>query len=162
MTRRVYVAGPFAAKELLAKYADELRLVGYEVCSTWLESEHVSDSDVTDAELGTFAARDLVEVSKADVFVQFTAAAAGVPDAVSGGRHVELGYWLAGLRPGGLRPAQHRTLIVGRSENAFHRLVGLSHASDWHMALLILAGWLVDHERSLRPGGLPRAADEVA
>jgi hypothetical protein len=146
----VYLAAPFGAKELVRTYAADLEAVGYTIASTWLDSEHVSDAVASAEQLGQFADRDLMEVRRAHVMVAFTPAAAGCPDATSGGHHVEFGYMLA-------VKGTTSVVLVGEPVNAFHRLPGLTVVPDWRAALVVLSRRLVDHER-----GLPREYVEVA
>ena len=131
---RVYVSAPFAGKVAAARFADELEIVGFDVVSSWMRSEHDSDQDVTAEQLGEYACNDLAEMRRADLLVACTAASMSVDAvrAMSGGRHVELGYFLS-------QRGTSSVLLVGHPENAFHRLPGLEHAANLHQAVIVLA-----------------------
>lgn len=146
---KAYLAAPYAARDIVREYADELRSIGYTITSSWLDEKHEINSGTTgaatsldDAQVAAHAHQDLIDIHKADVVVLFTAAAFAHLDggtSTSGGRHVETGYAIALDLP---------VLVVGEPENVFHRLgASVQLVSDWHAAVLDLAGRLVDHER---------------
>lgn len=108
----VYLAGRYDRREELQGYAARLAELGVKVTSRWLAGHECADADCSPEELRRFAAEDLVDIYRADLFVAFTEdpATAGYH---SGGRHVELGYAIAW----GLDVA-----VVGPRENVFHWL----------------------------------------
>lgn len=147
---KVYLAAPYAARDLVREYADDLLAVGLVITSSWLSEEHDitpgTTGAATDLDAATVAqhvADDLAGVEVADLLVIFTEASVGV-ERSSGGRHVETGYALA---------LGKRVLLVGEPENIFHR--GLTRVADWHEALVVLAGWALAAERD-------RPREEVA
>lgn len=134
---KVYLAAPYAARELIRTYADEVRTVGIQVTSSWLDEKHEINEGtkgaataLSDEQVSNHAQADIREVRVSDLLVLFTAAAVGMPDAKSGGRHVETGIALAGYKP---------VLVVGEPENVFHRTHGVFVFPDWHATLIDLA-----------------------
>ena len=153
MTLTVYLAGPYAARDQLRGYAEELRRIGYRIGTRWLEETHeigsgtvgpATDLDDTQAERHAFD--DLADVDKCDVFVGFTAAVADMVGGTgnSGGRHVELGYALAA--------SERRIVIVGEPEHIFHRIGWVTKVPDWHAAVVHLSTVLVEHHENAPRG----------
>lgn len=141
---KVYLAGPYAAREALARCAAELEKVGYTVRARWLDGTHevvADEAAATPQDRERWAREDLQDVSAVDVLVAFTQAASGCPrdKGLSGGRHIETGYALA---------LNKRVVLVGDPENVFHSLNGITKVADWHEALILLAAELVSHERN--------------
>lgn len=121
-TLRAYLAAPYAAREQIRGYAEDLVRIGLDVTASWLDEEHVITPGTTgaalaldQAEVARHAATDLDDIARCDVLVLFTAQALGLDpaEAASGGRHVETGYALAKGIP---------VIVVGEPENVFHRL----------------------------------------
>lgn len=145
---KIYLAGPYVARDQLNEYADELRAIGYTVVSTWLAEKHeINDGttgaapDLEDSVVSTHARTDLNDIDRADVLVLFTlrAVQVGITASTSGGRHVETGYAIARGIP---------VLVVGEPENVFHRMSsGVHCAPTWHAAVIDLAARLVSRER---------------
>lgn len=140
---RVYLAGPYAKREQLRAYGEELTRVGFTVCSSWLEETHEinagtvdSAAELTDEAVDKHAVEDLVDVQRSDLLVVFTAKSLGLTrdEAFSGGRHVETGYALALGKP---------VVVVGDPENVFHRLSRVTVVPTWHEAVLELSARLV-------------------
>ena len=135
---KVYLAGPYGARETIAGYRDELNTIGIEVTATWLTETHeIADGTtgaataLTDDTVARHAKTDLIDVERADLLVLFTAKSVGTEG--GGGRHIETGYALALSKP---------VLVVGEPENIFHRigsLAGVFTVPDWHAAVLDLA-----------------------
>ena len=112
---RIYLAAPYPRKDEIAMYAAELRALGFEVTSSWLEEEHAPTVALHEVSVDLskeYAAADLRDVDRADVVISFTE-----PQGTThsrGGRHVEFGYAFA----------KGKSLwIVGPVENIFHYLV---------------------------------------
>lgn len=158
MTLSVYLAAPYSARDVVASYANELRIIGYRTVARWLTGEHeaAEGEPPTAEQRHTWAMDDLADIDKADILIAFTADTVRQPlDAIvgslfgtSGGRHVELGYAIARTK---------RVLLVGRPENVFHHLEPITRVDSWHQAVTTLASWLVEHERKQ-----PRRAPEEA
>jgi hypothetical protein len=80
--RRIYLAAPFEWIDRMKAYADQLRALGFEVTSRWLdEQDKGGDTDLTDADGGTqldktelaisFAVRDIRNILSADTMIEF-------------------------------------------------------------------------------------------
>lgn len=119
---RAYLAAPYAARERIRDYAEDLVRIGIDVTASWLDEEHEINAGtigaapaLDPAEVARHAATDLDDIERCDVLVLFTAQALGFDPAevASGGRHVETGYALAKGVP---------VIVVGEPENVFHRL----------------------------------------
>lgn len=150
----VYLAGPYAARDRLAEYGEQLTRVGYILKARWLtrDAETQPEGAATEAPLDDrrrWASEDLEDITRADMLVAFTAAAVDLPPGfgTSGGRHVETGYALGIGRP---------VVLVGEPENVFHWLPRVTRVPDWHEALIELSAQLVASER-----GKPRAPRAV-
>ncbi len=143
---RVYLAARYSRRVELCGYRDELREVGIEVTSNWLDgprqraiagqvlgerNEAVIEAggDALEAiELRRLCAvQDVQDVQAADTFVTFTE----LPDARAGrgGRHVEFGLALAG---------RQRLVVIGPVENVFHALGQVERYDTWDDALAAL------------------------
>jgi nucleoside 2-deoxyribosyltransferase len=112
---RIYLAAQYSQKQAVKIKAEELRLLGYNVTSTWIdepENPNCSLKDVTDRKLREYAKRDLAEISRSDLLVLFTVD----PDERTrrGGRHFESGFACGADVP---------YCIVGPKENIFHHLL---------------------------------------
>ncbi|MDQ6524291.1 hypothetical protein RB608_11800 [Nocardioides sp. LHD-245] len=121
-TLRAYLAAPYAARDRMREYAEDLVRIGLDVTASWLDEEHEISPGTTgaalaldSAEVARHAATDLDDIARCDVLVLFTAGVLGFDPAevASGGRHVETGYALAKGIP---------VIVVGEPENVFHRL----------------------------------------
>lgn len=144
----VYLAGPYAARPTIKAYADELEAIGYKVTATWLNETHDINDGTTaaatalpDDQVDAHARQDMRDIDRADLFIAFTAARAGVDaqQGSSGGRHVETGYAIAKAIP---------VILVGEPENVFHRLATVTACHDWHDALIEASARLVRQERT--------------
>lgn len=114
---RAYLAGSYARREEFQLYVPLLEAVGLEVVSTWLSGAHgMADGVFSSAELGAFAAEDLMEIVQASVFITFTEHPDAGPERRTGGRHVELGYALG---------VGAMCVVIGPTENVFHHLAGV-------------------------------------
>ena len=122
----VYIASRYGTKETMKVYANQLRAVGIEVTSTWLEEPHGPNTqlqDTPDEEKTGYAEADLRDVYRAEWLVFFSVAPT-IPVA-RGGRHVEFGYAL-GLGK--------KILVVGPKENIFHYLPEIHFVNNFEEA----------------------------
>lgn len=143
---KVYIAAPYAARDLAKAYADELATIGIECTSTWVTETTTIDNQSTGAATGLddkqvkqHVTTDLRDIDRADVLVHLTAlhvwrntdnsySSSKAPALNSGRRHVELGYALA----------RNKFIVsVGDPENVFHR-GRATNVPDWHGAVLTL------------------------
>jgi hypothetical protein len=132
----VYLAGRFARRAELARYADDLEGMGFDVRCRWL-----ADDQADDPLYYPEAAKECVDdLLAADILIAF----GEVPGEgyFSGGRHVMTGYALSQGKV---------VFLVGPRENVFHYLEGanLFHYPDWislraDLACLIRMGGVMD------------------
>lgn len=125
---KVYLAAPYAGRDILKDQLDLWKEAGHEVTCGWVKgtrplgaaSYGISETS-TDAEVTAHAEMDLDDVDAADVVVHYTAnylksIEPWLGDVShnlhSGGRHVETGYALA--------KGKH-VLVLGDFENIFQR-----------------------------------------
>lgn len=123
---KVYLAAPYVTKKQIEAEAAELRALGIEVTSSWLEEKHAPTTqmdELTHEEHQKYAVRDVQDVFDADIFVFHTDPTKTI---VRGGRHVEFGIAVA---------QKMRILVVGEEyENIFHHLPGIAHVATWEDA----------------------------
>lgn len=153
---RVYLAAPYAARDLVKNYADELTRIGVTFTSTWLTDTNELTTgalgpanDLDDITIARHIQADFDDIDKADTLVLFTATA--LPDlpvgkTTSGGRHVETGYFIA-------NHGTENVIVVGPPENVFHRARDIFLAPDWHEAVIELSHRLVQAERDTPRAG---------
>lgn len=134
---RLYIAGAYAARDVLREEKRFYEERGHRVISSWLQGTR----PITPGTIGTspesslsdvkrHAIDDLSQVADADALVLYTAEAmvrlepslAGAL-LTSGGRHVEMGYAIAKGTP---------VIVVGPQENIFQRGIALpaEHSVD--------------------------------
>lgn len=113
---RLYLAGPWKRRKEIQGYAQELRGLGIEVTSRWLNQggDDEGDGHCPEELQEKFALIDLLDIEHANALVAFTEAA-GSP-AHTGGRHFEAGYAVAKRR---------MVFVVGPRENVFYCLPGI-------------------------------------
>ncbi|HEV7536226.1 MAG TPA: hypothetical protein VGP90_11360 [Acidimicrobiia bacterium] len=135
-----YLCSRYSRRLELVEYADQLRTLGHQVTSRWLEGQHQAD-ELEIAAAGAvhevpevarrFAEEDVEDVTFADVVVAFSEPPRS--SASRGGRHVEfgmaLGWVLAGYTTvdGGRR----QVVVIGQRENVFHCLTEVDVFPDW-------------------------------
>ena len=80
--KRVYLAAPFEWIDRMKAYAAQLRALGFEVTSRWLDEQDIGgDTDLTDEDGGiqldktelaiAFAVRDIRNILAADTIIEF-------------------------------------------------------------------------------------------
>jgi hypothetical protein len=139
---RIYLAARYSRRRELCGYADQLRRLGHEVTSRWLDGHHELldreglSTEAEAADRARFAAEDWADVMRADWCISFTE----VPRSGNGrgGRHVEFGAALA---------AGKRAVIVGPRENVFHCLPAVRWYPDWKTFMADHRGDAVSGER---------------
>ena len=141
---KVYLAAPYAARDILKDHLAFWQDHGHEVTCGWvkgtrpLETASFGISAVsTDEEVTAHASMDLADIDDAQALVHYTAEYLQSLDPSlgsvthnlhSGGRHVETGYALAKDKP---------VVVIGPLENIFQRGLCL-HAWDLDGALAAL------------------------
>jgi nucleoside 2-deoxyribosyltransferase len=141
---RVYIAAPYAAREQVRGYTEELVRIGFTSSASWVKETLEIGSgtvgaatDLADGEAARLADVDLKDVERSDILVLITAAQADMigGKGSSGGRHVETGYAMALGKP---------VIVVGEPEHLFHRLGrACTVVPNWHEALIELSSRLV-------------------
>lgn len=111
----VYIAAPFSWKDEINDYATELRSLGINVTSSWLEEK--ADPKCTldqfqDSYHEEIAAVDVRDIDAAQVVAVFTIDPLGPPKP-RGGRHWETGYAYG---------RNKEVIVIGPKENIFHYL----------------------------------------
>ena len=127
MGRDVYLAARVSRTDELKGYAVQLLELGYGVTSQWLAhtGAHANRSDMSAAERGEIAARDLHDIRRADVVILFTEAAGNGPaysPPAGNGRLVEFGYALG---------RNKMCMVVGPHENLFMCLPTVWYFETW-------------------------------
>jgi hypothetical protein len=117
---KIYIASFFETRERLLPIRDQLRTLGYEVTSRWLDEgkkpEEMSRADWWES----LATKDLLDIRRADVLILDT-----IDVNPRGGREVEWGYATA---------IGNITYVVGPRRNVFHTLADGQFA-NWDAAL---------------------------
>lgn len=110
---KAYLAGRYSRRSELCACRDQLRSLGIEVTSRWLDGDYPTDPSgrslvAPDRVRARVAAEDMSDVLDADMLVAFTE-----PDRNDGrgGRHVEFGIALA---------AGKSLIVIGAAENVFY------------------------------------------
>lgn len=125
---KVYLASQFCRQNELKEYRDELKDIGIEVISSWIDEEQ-SDSDV--AMFQYYARADKEDIKECDIFILFT----GPPyygskeQIARGGRHHEAGFAEA---------IGKKLLSIGPLENIFH-YDNFLNFSSWDSCIRYLA-----------------------
>jgi nucleoside 2-deoxyribosyltransferase len=123
---KVYIAGRYSRRDSFRELRDELRRMGHEVTSRWLDTdwpvEERGSSAAPPEYREKYATLDLEDVEAADMVVSFTEEPRS---GGRGGRHVEYGYALALRRMAftvyrGNPPSPVRIVVIGQRENLFH------------------------------------------
>ena len=108
---RMYLAADFQRQLELREYRAELRLMGHEVTSRWLDNKAADDLAFRpNPAWRGFAQVDVDDIRAADAVISFTTG-----DKARGGRHVEYGLAVAWGK---------RRVLVGPVEHVFHMLPG--------------------------------------
>lgn len=148
MSTRFYLASRYSRREELCAYREQLRSLGHEVTSRWLNGEHqISDRGVPIGEKGealiegdsgekseeaeklrlSFATEDVSDVLSSEIVVSFTEPPRS--NASRGGRHVEFGIAIA---------LKKMFIVVGHRENIFHWLPQVQFFDTWEEALAFI------------------------
>ena len=116
---RYYFSARFSTHPVMRRRRDELfaAVPGATVTSRWIDPDSpdatsVTEDDIAKDSAGTwrFAAEAMADLEDSDTLVCFTGGGG------RGGRHAELGYFLALARPDDRR----RVVVVGPREHIFH------------------------------------------
>lgn len=131
---RIYLAARYARRHEMQAIAGDLRAMGHQVTSRWINGTHELDDHPSRGERARLAVEDWEDLNLAECCISFTEAPRAVLEQPGrGGRHVEFGA--AGAM-------QQRLILVGPTENVFHWLPWVEHAGTWEQAKALL-GWEV-------------------
>lgn len=144
---KIYIASPYAARDLAVRVAEELIQEGHIITSTWITSTREITPgtvgptlDVSHEDVAEHAQGDFNDIDRSDILLMlssnFVVRNADVPAEWlhTGGRHVECGYaW-------GTAKAVH---ILGEPENVFGR--GLAYV---HIDLKSFLSWAEYRQKS--------------
>lgn len=119
---RIYLAARNYRLDELRGYADDLRTMGHEVTSRWLQGRHQAPASLDHPQWASIAQEDVDDLAAADALISITEPSRGG----GGGRHVEFGLGLAWGK---------RMLLVGAAENLFHTLPSVEAYPTWEAAL---------------------------
>lgn len=130
---KVYLAAPYALRDVIQSHRQGLENNGYTCTSTWLDATHKIDRSALGTSPGssddyarTHVKQDIEDVLRSDALVLFTweMSQALVPHLGpnSGGRHVETGVALSHNIP---------VIVLGLPENIFHRGDGVVCVGSW-------------------------------
>ena len=111
----IYLAGKYTSKERLSARREQMRRMGYNVTSSWLD-EVWRDYDAPDEVRVENAHRDFEEIEDAHCLIIDT-----FDESATGGREVEMGYAMyKGIT----------VVLVGPKRNVFHYIVN-KHFETW-------------------------------
>lgn len=142
---RIYLASRYSRRLELCEYRNQLKELGFDVQSRWLDGKHqldnvgkpIGDDGEALVEEGEceraaklrseFAQDDWEDVNAAQIQINFTEPPRS--SANRGGRHVEFGIALA---------KGARVIVVGYRENIFHWLPEVEFYETWEQAKAVL------------------------
>ena len=125
----MYIAARVIARHRLKAVRAQIREMGFDVSSTWLDvAKDYNDPNDTIERLMSEAARDLKEAGEAHVFIIDT-----LDESPTGGREVELGYFIRRMET----DPKLKFWRVGPWRNLFHHQASQMF-TDWDEALAFL------------------------
>lgn len=131
---KIYLASRYIRREEMVGYAAELRKLGHEITSRWINGSHQIPHGIghgVDIQFARqFAQEDWFDLQEAVCCCCFTEAETGIASG-RGGRHVELGMALAWGK---------HVIVVGFRENVFCYLPEVVYFEHWSDAREWLAG----------------------
>jgi hypothetical protein len=117
---KAYLASRYSQREVLKAYREDLRRIGVEVTSRWLDTDWPFErgSSATPPEhREKYAVIDMEDIIAADMVISFSANGKG-----RGGRHVEFGVGLA---------LKKMMILVGDPEHIFHHHPSVVCVRTW-------------------------------
>jgi nucleoside 2-deoxyribosyltransferase len=120
---KIYLAAGYSKKNEIRERANELRQLGVEVTSRWLDEPHDPNhvmGELTPEDYREIAVVDIEDIRRAGSFALFTQDPT-VPF-VRGGRMVEFGYAIA---------KEKRVFVIGPRENIFVYLPQVEVYATW-------------------------------
>lgn len=126
---KIYLASRYIRREEMVGYAAELRVIGHEITSRWINGGHQIPHGLghgVDVDFARrFANEDVEDIIAADCLIAFTETE-GDGYTGRGGRHVEFGLGLAMYK---------EIVVVGYRENVFCYLPQVHYFAQWQDAL---------------------------
>lgn len=127
---KIYYADLYPHKALAAQRRDQLKSLGFDVVSTWMDESHdgnIHTEQLTVEEHIFYGTRDLKEIDQCDMLVLNQPSPTEVvtmnPRYLSrGGRHTEFGYALK---------AGKALVVIGERENIFHFQPEVVSCNNW-------------------------------
>ena len=129
----IYLAGSYSRRDEFKGYAEQLKALGYNIVSRWLEETHgldIQPTDLTPDLNRTYAEQDLDDIEQSDIFILFSYDQQTLTK--RNGRMVEFGYALANYR-NGFQP--ERIIVCGPKENIFTYLEEVELFPTWEELL---------------------------
>lgn len=125
---KIYLASRYSRHPEMRAVRDDLKAIGHEVTSRWIEGDHEMLEGVStqahDLERIRYAEEDSDDLRAADCVIAFTEEPRTT--ATRGGRHVEFGMALA---------LGKQIIAVGYRENVFYCLPDVEFYPSWQEAL---------------------------
>ena len=160
---RAYLAAPFAFQPRMRMYAQELRALGMQVTSRWLDEKVSLTTEVTELSedyCAETAFMDIKDIAESNVFILFTPTDEELanPDIskkawARGGRHFETGLACGMRLVNALLTGMEHTypviLVCGPRENIFYAQEHIVRHDNWDQTvsyLLRLAHENCDHQ----------------
>lgn len=115
----IYIAGKFTAWERLRGHRDNLRSLGHQVSSEWMNNGEASNGTSLSPQSGVNmveALRDIREVKLCETLIIDT-----IDESNTGGREVELGMAME---------AEKQIIVIGPRRNVFH-FIAHHHFDIW-------------------------------
>ena len=130
----IYVAAAYGRQLEMRGVRTQLRALGHQVTSRWLDQEIEVQSFTAvgqaPAAVQVIARRDLNDIERAHAVLSFTDGGLA-----RGTRHVEFGYAMA---------LGKRLVVIGPRENVFHCLGRVAWYPDWPTLYDEMQHWAVD------------------
>lgn len=128
---KIYLVARYGRRLEMVKYREQLRLMGHEVTSRWVNGEHEAlDKIAIPQQMREFAIDDVIDLHTSDLVIAFTEQPNS--EFSRGGRHVEFGMALA---------LNKEVIVVGPVENVFYSLAQVTVWGSWEEAIPRIEGY---------------------
>jgi hypothetical protein len=115
---KVYLSAQYGRQSEMCHYANDLRAIGWDVVSSWIESEGNGPGDSGQAR------QDQIDMDESDSVIYFSGPpyVGTIGEQLRGSRHVEFGYcWGKGKGQ----------IVIGEYENLFQRMPHVVRFENW-------------------------------
>lgn len=125
---KVYLSAQFHRQAEMRQYREDLRSVGWNVVSSWIDTEAVGGGPNHMGDV-SHAIQDIEDMDQADGIILFTGPPYyGSLEAIArGSRHVEFGM-MSGLPSS---PSGKVLIVIGEYENVFQKLPEVAQFPSW-------------------------------